>query len=175
MKTLIVVDMQNDFMPDGALPVKGGYDIIPFINKQLDKYDLVLFSMDWHPRDMKVFEDGTWPEHCIAGEPGSMITDKIDMGKIKNGFYIFKKGLSKLDHPYSVFAAPGFIEFLHKNNVREFDVCGVAGDYCVNETVIDANMSGYNVTVLKDGIAFIDENNRKDIFELYEQSGINIK
>ena len=170
MKALVVIDMQNDFMPDGSLPVPNGDKIIPKINELMSKFDMVLFSKDWHDPNMKVFKNGVWPEHCIAGTPGSDFPKELKLENIKDKFYIFKKGLELEIHPYSIFEAEGFNDFLKDNNIDELYFCGVAGDYCVFESVSDSIHYNYKTYVYKDAIKNIKYNPIPD----FKRMGVNI-
>ena len=178
MKALIVVDAQYDFMPateeeytnemGGALAVPGGDEIVPIINKLLPKFDLIIFTKDWHPENMEAFasnhegkqpfdtykvdgvEDILWPNHCIAGTRGAEIHNDIDFGLIKGDFYIFKKGLEKDYHPYSGFGGTDLAEFLRNKNVDEVYVCGLATDYCSKDIAIDAANEGFKTYFILD-------------------------
>jgi len=178
MKALIVVDAQYDFMPasaeyfeqgqGGALAVPEGDEIIPVINKLLPKFDLVIFTQDWHPEGMKAFasshknkkpfdtykvngkEDTLWPDHCIANSYGARIHEEIDFGLIDGEFYIFKKGLEKNKHPYSGFDGTGLAFFLQDKEVDDIYVTGLATDYCVKDTAIDGAKNGFKTTIILD-------------------------
>ena len=170
MKALIVVDAQYDFMPGGALAVENGDEIVPVINDLLPDFDLVIFTKDWHPNDMDAFasqhpganafeeyqtEDGKkdtlWPPHCIQNTRGADIHEGIDMGLIKGDFYIFKKGTEKFQHPYSGFGAEGLEEFLRDRGVTSLFIVGLALDYCVKDTAIDAAKLGFESVVIQEG------------------------
>lgn len=193
MKALIVVDVQYDFMPvseedyknkmGGALAVPNGNEIVPVINKLLPMYELVIFTKDWHPEGMNAFasahegkkpfdkytlpngeEDTLWPDHCIAESRGSDLHDDIDFSKIRGDFYIIKKGMEKNYHPYSGFGKTELEEFLKEKNVDEVCIVGLALDYCVRDTAIDAAKAGFTTTIIKDGTRAIAE----DLSETYE-------
>lgn len=173
-KVLIVVDAQNDFMPGGALPVEDGDQIIPVINSLLPKFDLVIFTKDWHPVNHKSFvnqHEGRglyetidlnglsqvlWPEHCVQNTPGADIHSDIDFSKCKGDFYIFKKGMDPEVDSYSGFYDNGrknsteLKEFLDEREVTEVYVCGLALDYCVAYTAIDSAMEGFKTCVIED-------------------------
>lgn len=180
MKALIVVDAQYDFMPvsesdyengqGGALAVKDGDQIIPVINELLPKFDLIIFTKDWHPEKMEAFasyhegkkpfdtytnskgvEDTLWPDHCVADTRGADLHDDIDFGLIKGDFYIFKKGMKEKDHPYSGFGAEGLAEFLKEKNVHQVFVVGLALDFCVKDTMIDAIKEGFDTVLVING------------------------
>lgn len=184
-KALIVVDAQYDFMPvsqedyengiGGALVVPEGNQIIPIINKLLGKFNLVIFTKDWHPRGMKAFAssykskkpfdtykvngvvDTLWPDHCVQNTMGAELHEDIDFGLIKGDFYIFKKGMDKNHHPYSGFNAPGLLEFLQERSIKELFIVGLATDYCVRDTVLDAIKYEFETTVIWDGCRGISD------------------
>jgi len=100
MKALFIVDVQNDFLPGGALPAPRGNQIINEINRIMDQFDLVLASRDWHPGDSKHFE--RWPPHCVRNTLGAAYPDELDAGKIEKDFL---KGTGNMDDGYSAFEA----------------------------------------------------------------------
>ena len=167
MKALIVVDVQNDFCPGGALAVPEGNKVVPVINKLLSKFDLVIFTIDWHPYNNIGFAhvhglepfstlfngDTVWPEHCIQDTWGSDLHMNINFSLCKKDFYIFKKGNNIKHHPYSAFSneQDGLAKFLDERNVDEVFICGLATDFCVKETAVDAaGLFGYNTRVVID-------------------------
>ncbi len=182
-KVLIVVDAQYDFMPGGSLAVPEGDKIIPVINNLLPNFDLVIFTKDWHDKDMKAFasnhkdkkpfdkyivkgkEDTLWPSHCVQGTHGADIHEDIDMGLIKGDFYIFKKGMDKKDHPYSGFGAKGLTEFLEEREVEDVYIVGLATDYCVKDTAVDSAKLGFKTIIIKDACKPIN----KDLDNVYEE------
>ena len=182
MKALIVVDCQQDFMPGGALAVPHGDEVVPVINKLLPKFDLVIFTKDWHTEDNigfasqhdlnpfdKLFNgDTVWPDHCIQNTPGADLHPGIDLALCKKDFYIFKKGDKPEAHPYSGFGEfkesdpEGLFNelgiFLDEKDVDEIFVCGLAGDFCVKETVLDAaNTYLYETNVIIDACRSIGD------------------
>lgn len=198
MKALIVVDAQYDFMPisdknkkGGALAVTDGDKIIPVVNELLSRFDLVIFTQDWHPEEMDCFatthdkepfteftnkqgeKDTLWPAHCIAGTNGAKIHEDIDISKCRDKFYFFKKGLEKDYHPYSGFGAEGLKEFLEENNVDKIFIVGLALDYCVKDTAIDFAMNGFDTTVILDGTKPINSN-IKPTLEEFIQAEVNV-
>ena len=200
-KALIVVDAQYDFMPaseedykngmGGALAVKEGDKIVPIINKLLPEFDLVIFTKDWHPAGMKAFassyktkkpfdtykvkgvEDTLWPDHCVQNSRGAELHDDIDFSLINGDFYIFKKGMDKNSHPYSGFGAEGLEEFLKERGVEELYVVGLATDYCVKDTVLDAVKFGFETTVVWDGCRGIAEDLTQTLNEFFD-AGANV-
>jgi nicotinamidase/pyrazinamidase len=161
MKALLIIDVQNGFCPGGNLPVPEGDTIVPIINQLIEDgaYDLIVASQDWHPSNhgsfasqhpgMKPFDMGTlsgqpqvmWPDHCVQGTPDAdfhpdLITDAFD--------YIQQKGENPAVDSYSAFrdndqaAITGLAGYLKAQLVTELDVCGLATDYCVKFSALDA-------------------------------------
>lgn len=187
-KALIVVDAQYDFMPGGSLAVKEGDQIVPFINNLLPKYDLVIFTKDWHRPDNLYFASAhagknpfdqmeihgkletLWPDHCIQNTRGADIHDGINFNLIKGEYYIFKKGIGTGCHPYGGFGDAQedteLHEFLQEKGVEEVDIVGLAFDFCVKDTAKDAAKLGYKTTVFVDGTRAINEDVRETLIEL---------
>jgi nicotinamidase/pyrazinamidase len=182
MKVLIVVDPQNDFMPGGNLAVTDGDMIVPVINKltKSGKFDYIIFTKDWHPSKMKAFAsqyndknvfdkytnpqgliDVLWPDHCIEDTEGAMFHKDINMD-IPN-LFIFKKGTSVDNHPYSGFGdlktndSSGLLEFLEEKKATDVYIVGLATDYCVKDTALDSAKEGFNTFVIMDGVRAISD------------------
>jgi len=192
MKALIIVDAQNDFMPGGALAVTEGDGIIPIINSLLPKFDLVIFTKDWHPANHKSFasqhdgekefdmidlnglEQVLWPDHCVQNTPGADIHPGIDFGKIKGDFYIFKKGMDPEVDSYSGFYdngrknSTGLNEFLDEKGVTDIYICGLALDYCVSYTAIDSAMAGFKTCVIEDATRSISPDVNEVLINFHE-------
>jgi len=187
-----VVDALYDFMPSGNLPVPNGDDIIPEINNLLSKFKLVVFTKEEHPHDMQAFasnhdgkkpldnyinangdEDILWPDHCVKGTKGAEIHNDIDFSLVKGEFNIFSKGLYKEEHPYSGFGAKELLPFLKKNNIQDIYLCGLATDYCVKETALDAKKHGFNAYLIRDACRGISPN-LDAIYTELENSGVEI-
>jgi nicotinamidase/pyrazinamidase len=169
MKALIIVDVQNDFCPGGALGVKNGDKIIPTINALIPLFPVVVTTQDWHPEDHcsfaaePQFVDKSWPKHCVAGSLGAMIHRDLLIGnRVGTGVtHLFvHKGMDRETEQYSGFdgyVMDWFKEVrgkpydksdtldakLRKLDVDEVYVCGLAIDYCVKATAIDAAKLGY--------------------------------
>lgn len=148
-KALLIVDVQNDFCPGGALGVKDGDKTVPVINNLMDKFDVVISSQDWHPEDSVHF--GHWPQHCVANTPGAdfhpdLNTEKIDLKLLK--------GTENKDDGYSAFEAANvsLSGYLHANNISNLYVCGLTTDYCVKATALDAVAEGFHVFVITDAV-----------------------
>ena len=192
MNALIIVDVQNDFLPGGALPVKDGDTIIPVINDLQNKFDLVVATQDWHPAGhksfasshpgKKVFEeiilDGLpqvlWPDHCVQQIFGAEISTALDTKKIEA---IFRKGMDKNIDSYSGFfdngkkKSTGMADYLKGRGTTSIYVCGLAADYCVYFTALDGLELGFQSTIITDATKAIDENNFKKVLENFKSKG----
>ena len=161
---LLVVDVQNDFCPGGALGVPDGDAIIPRVNRTVALFTRrglpVLFTRDWHPRQTKHFKEfgGAWPAHCIQGTKGARFHPDLQVPK---GSLILSKGMDPEVDSYSAFQAftdrgRDLESALHELDVDELVVCGLATDYCVRATALDALRRGMPVRVLRDAIRGVD-------------------
>lgn len=193
MKALIIVDVQNDFMPTGTLPVAQGDEIIPFINKEMHSgYDVVIATQDWHPQNHKSFASNhcgkkvfetinlqgitqvLWPDHCVQNTFGAELHKDLDKSPITA---IFRKGMNVEVDSYSAFFDnnklnnTGLHGFLKDKNVTELTFCGLAGDFCVAYSVNDALALGYKVRLLNNGIRSI---NPKEYEKYVSEWGIDL-
>lgn len=154
MEALLIVDVQKDFMPKGALAVAGSESIIPVINALIPKFSCVVASKDWHPKNHVSF--ALWPPHCISGTVGSEFYDELDQGKIKKIFY---KGSEEGADSYSAFfndnkkKSTGLNEFLKENLITKIVIVGLVLEYCVAATALDGVSLGYEVAIIKEGVA----------------------
>ncbi|EDP74602.1 nicotinamidase [Hydrogenivirga sp. 128-5-R1-1] len=159
---LIVVDMQNDFMPGGALPVPEGDSIVPRLNEYIELFERralpVFFTRDWHPENHISFKGhgGIWPPHCVQNTEGAMFHKDLKM-PLDNKF-IISKGTSPDFDAYSGFQGTVLDSLLRERGVRRVFVGGVATDYCVKNTVLGALNLGYSAILLLDGIKGVDVN-----------------
>jgi nicotinamidase/pyrazinamidase len=164
MKALILVDIQNDFIKDGALAVPEGETIIPLVNDLQKGFDLIIATQDWHPRSHGSFADnheGTnpgqvidlnglpqvlWPVHCVQDSSGAEFAPGLDMDKVDK---VFVKGTDVGIDSYSGFydnghrKSTGLADYLKDKGVKEVYVVGLAADYCVKFTVLDALKEGF--------------------------------
>jgi nicotinamidase/pyrazinamidase len=147
MKALLVVDVQNDFCPGGALAVQDGDQIIPVINKLMNPFQTVVASRDAHPENSKHFEK--WPVHCVKGTEGARFHPDLNTSKIDQ---VFEKGTGPDDDGYSAFQATNLDldVYLKEKGVRELYVTGLATDYCVKNSAIDAARKGYRTYLVED-------------------------
>jgi nicotinamidase/pyrazinamidase len=152
---LLIVDMQRDFMPGGSLPVPDGDATIEPLNAYMAAFRArhlpVLLTRDWHPQDHCSFRSagGPWPPHCIAATQGAGWADGLDVAP---GARIFSKATDKLREACSGFTGTSLLALLRDLQVRRVFVGGVATDYCVRATVLDARTYGFDVIVLADAI-----------------------
>jgi nicotinamidase/pyrazinamidase len=197
-KSLIVVDVQNDFLEGGNLEVKDSNKIIPVINDMIVKgdFDYIIFTKDWHPSDHKSFasqyenknvfdvinlngiQQVLWPDHCIQNTPGSYIHNEIIIGKPNS--YIFKKGMNPNVDSYSAFydndhkSSTGLSEFLKSKDVTRTVICGLAMDFCVKYTAIDSVNEGFDTTLVLDATQSIDTDKSGHLEEM-KNNGISFE
>jgi nicotinamidase/pyrazinamidase len=152
---LIVVDAQNDFLPGGALPVAEGNAIFEPINRIMPLFDYVVATRDWHPRVHPHFQEhgGPWPYHCIEHTHGAEFSPKLDLRHVDE---ILSKGMHPHSHGYSAFDATNLDERLRAHDVTRVFVCGLATDYCVKATALEAAAHGFETIVLTDAIAAVN-------------------
>ncbi|WP_321290212.1 isochorismatase family protein [uncultured Sunxiuqinia sp.] len=150
MKALLIVDLQNDFLPGGALPAPQGNQIIPVINQLMNQFSLVIASRDWHPKDTVHFNE--WPVHCVAETKGADFPERLDQSNIGK---IVQKGTTNSDDGYSAFEATklNLDSYLKENRVSELFICGLTTEYCVKKTVLNALELGYETVVVKNAVA----------------------
>jgi nicotinamidase/pyrazinamidase len=173
MKALILVDIQNDFLPAGALPVKRGDEVIPVANKVSGQFELVVATQDWHPLDHGSFAANhrgkkpgevidlnglsqvLWPVHCVQGTPGAAFGPGLEVSRVAR---VFQKGVDPGIDSYSGFydnghrRSTGLGEYLRGRGVEEVFVMGLATDYCVKFTALDAvERFGLKATLIEDG------------------------
>jgi len=160
---LVIVDMQNDFCPGGALAVAGGDGIVPVINRYMELFRgkgwPIIASRDWHPRETRHFEKfgGIWPEHCVQRSFGAMFRAGL---LLPPDILVFSKGMDPETDDYSALQARNdagtMAEYLNKEGVRELYICGLATDYCVLQTALEGLQLGFSVTVLVDAVLGVD-------------------
>jgi nicotinamidase/pyrazinamidase len=149
MEALIVVDVQNDFCPGGALAVPDGDAVIDPINALEREAPFVVATRDWHPPDHKSFKanGGPWPVHCVRGTPGGELHPRIDRERVD---VVVDKGQTPDAEGYSAFEQSDLERLLRDRGVQTVDVAGLALDYCVRATALDARRLGFDV-VLHEG------------------------
>jgi nicotinamidase/pyrazinamidase len=146
VRALIVVDMQNDFCPGGALAVPDGDAVVEAVNRLASEASFVVATRDWHPTDHCSFaqQGGPWPVHCVSGTSGAELHPGIDRGQID---VVVDKGQARDTEGYSGFEGTGLEELLRSREVDTVDVAGLALDYCVRATALDAKRAGFDVVV----------------------------
>lgn len=156
---LIIVDVQNDFLPDGKLAVPSGDEVVPALNRLgalfADRRLPVIATRDWHPAAHCSFRDqgGPWPPHCIAGTPGATFADALHL---PTSAIVVSKATQPDRDAYSGFERTELDRLLHDAGAERLFVGGLATDYCVLNTVRDALALGYKVFVLADAIRAVD-------------------
>ena len=158
-EVLIVVDVQNDFAPGGALPVTDGKQIVPIINGLAPHFECLVFSRDWHPLDHCSFDDdpqfadGSWPQHCVQDTPGAEFIGDIH---VPLDALVVSKGMDSEKEAYSAFDETDLEASLRSRGAEHLFVCGLATDYCVKATALDAKRLGFEVTVILDACRGVD-------------------
>jgi nicotinamidase/pyrazinamidase len=152
---LIVVDVQHDFLPGGALAVATGDRIFEPINALAPRFRRVYATRDWHPADHSSYAQagGPWPVHCVAGTHGAAFDPRL---KLEHVDVIVDKGTERETDGYSGFAATNLAGDLRANGVKRVFVCGLATDYCVKATALDAKAAGFATVVIADAAAAVN-------------------
>jgi nicotinamidase/pyrazinamidase len=196
-EALVVVDLQYDFMPGGALSVAGGDWIVSIANRVQQKFDLVVATQDWHPPDhgsfvanhpsrkvgdvvdLDGFEQILWPVHCVQGTRGAELVEQLDTLRVRR---IFQKGTDPRIDSYSGFydnahrKATGLSDFLLAGGVKRVYLMGLATDYCVKYSALDARALGFETIVIEDGCHGVNahpEDSQRAIEEM-KQFGVNV-
>lgn len=195
MKALLVVDVQNDFLPGGSLAVENGHAIVPVINDMITRFDLVVATQDWHPQDHKSFASNhpgakpfdetelhglpqtLWPDHCVQGSPGADLSSELNDGPIEA---IFRKGTDREIDSYSGFydnghrKSTGLADYLRGKGVNHVYLVGLAGDICVYFSALDAVKEGFDTTMVLDGCKPLDAYSFQDKLEELKGKGVEI-
>jgi nicotinamidase/pyrazinamidase len=177
MNALIIVDLQNDFLPGGALPVPHGDEVIPLANELQRRFDLVVATKDWHPSEHgsfaanhkgkkpgdRIILDGIeqilWPVHCVQNTRGAEFAPSFDAHRIA---HVFHKGVDPLIDSYSTFfdnahrRHTGLADYLRTRSIKDIYLMGLALDYCVKYSALDARHFGLNTHVILDGCRGIE-------------------
>ncbi|HUJ13820.1 MAG TPA: bifunctional nicotinamidase/pyrazinamidase [Thermoanaerobaculia bacterium] len=171
-RALILVDIQNDFLPGGALAVAGGDQVVGPANRIQSAFDLVVATQDWHPAnhgsfasqhpgrkpgdviDLNGIAQVLWPDHCVQGSRGAEFHPRLDLRRVAK---IFQKGIDPGIDSYSAFfdnahrRGTGLAEYLKSQSVTAIYVCGLATDYCVKFTTLDGRTLGFDTWIVEDG------------------------
>ena len=159
-RALILVDIQNDFCPGGSLAVAGGDQIIPVVNELQRRFDLVVATKDWHPPGHASFVS-LWPAHCVQNTAGAEFHPALDTSRVA---HVFLKGTDPEVDSYSGFfdnehrRATGLGDYLKERGVAEVVIVGLATDYCVKFTALDALRLGLRTTVVSDACRGVEVN-----------------
>jgi len=158
---LIIVDIQNDFLPGGSLAVAGGEQVTPVINAYIAKFQQhglpIVATRDWHSPDHSSFvpQGGPWPEHCVAGSKGAEFSPDLSLPETAR---IFSTGFEKMAAGYSGFENTDLRPYLNHAGIKRLFIGGIATDYCVLHTVLDALRYRYRVFLLQDAIRAVNVN-----------------
>ncbi|MCM4159060.1 bifunctional nicotinamidase/pyrazinamidase [Antarcticibacterium flavum] len=178
MKTLIIIDVQNDFIPGGALAVPGGDEIVEVINRLQEKFELIIATQDWHPQGHSSFaeshpgkkefekiqwkgqEQVLWPVHCVQETIGANFHPNLEMSRVEA---IFRKGTNPDIDSYSGFydnahlKSTGLGGYLKEKGSTEIYFCGLAAEYCVYFSILDALQEGFETILIEDATRALDE------------------
>lgn len=195
MKTLIILDVQNDFMPGGALAVPEGDTIVTVINDVLHHFDLIVAAQDWHPPNhisfasnhpgkkpfekigLGSFEQTLWPDHCVQGSVGAEFHSQLNTNPIEA---IFRKGTDPNIDSYSGFydnlhqKTTGLAGYLREKGAKELYFCGLCADICVYFTIMDAFNEGFTCCLLEDATRALVQNDFIKIKKDFIRQGIGI-
>ncbi|MEX0945545.1 MAG: bifunctional nicotinamidase/pyrazinamidase [Balneolaceae bacterium] len=179
MKALLVIDIQNDFCPGGALAVPEGDSIIPIVNRLIDSFDIIIQTQDWHPSghssfasshegknpfdpiQMEYGEQVLWPDHCVQGSEGANFHPNLNTNKSQ---VIVRKGFRIDIDSYSTFyendkkTTTGLTGYLNERGITDLYTVGLATDFCVKWSVLDGLKEGFNMILVEDAVRGIDLN-----------------
>lgn len=196
MKALLIVDLQNDFCPGGALAVPDGDEIVPTINKLINVFDIVIQTQDWHPADHSSFasshegkdpydtitvdygEQVLWPDHCVQGSMGAEFHPDLNPLKTQ---VIIRKGFRKAIDSYSTFfendqkTSTGLTGYLKERGITDLYTVGLATDFCVKWSVLDGIDEGFNMYIVEDAVKGIDLNGSLELaWKEMKEKGVNV-
>ena len=196
MKALLIIDLQNDFCPGGALEVPEGDTIVPTVNELIDTFDVVVQTQDWHPADHKSFasvhegkdphdtikmnygEQVLWPDHCVQGSNGAEFHPKLNVLKTQ---VIIRKGFRRNIDSYSAFyendkkTKTGLAGYLRERGITDLYTVGLATDFCVKWSVLDGIDDGFNMHIVEDAVKGIDLNGSlEEAWSEMKEKGVNV-
>ena len=195
MKTLILIDIQNDFIPGGSLAVPAGDEIIPVVNNLQDKFELVVATQDWHPQNHVSFasnHDGKepfekielddmeqilWPDHCVQNSEGAEFHPDLKTTKVEA---IIRKGMDSGIDSYSGFydnghkKNTGLAGYLREKNADELYFTGLAADVCVYFSIKDALKEGFSTTLIEDATRALDDDKFAEMKKELQEKGMKI-
>lgn len=173
MKALLIVDVQNDFCPGGALPAPHGDRVVPVINSVMEKFQKVYTSQDWHPADTVHFKK--WPVHCVKDSWGASLHEGLKKEKIDKRLL---KGTDNKDDGYSAFEATNvnFESLLREEGIDELYITGLTTEYCVLHSALDAIHKGFKTYVIKDAVegVHIHEGDTEKALEAMKNAGVRL-
>ncbi|HVT45586.1 MAG TPA: bifunctional nicotinamidase/pyrazinamidase [Thermoanaerobaculia bacterium] len=194
---LLIVDVQNDFMPSGALPTRKGDEVVPIVNRLQPRFDLVVATQDWHPQnhgsfatnhpgkspgeiiDLDGLEQVLWPDHCVQGSEGAKLHPDLDISRIHK---VVRKGTDPAIDSYSAFfdngqrKSTGLEDFLRDEGVTDLYIAGLATDYCVLWSARDAVRLGFRTHVISDACRGVElrDGDIERAFDEMRASGIDV-
>lgn len=198
-KVLLVVDIQNDFLPGGSLAVSNGNKILPAVNRLIDKFDIIVATQDWHPADHISFASNhksgneydvvdlngisqvLWPDHCIQGSKGAAFHKDLKTDKFAA---VIRKGFRKDLDSYSAFfendksTPTGLSGFLQTLKITDVFICGIALDYCVYFSAVDSLKCGFSTSIIVDasmGIDFPEDNIENTMNDFKSKGGYLVR
>ena len=195
MKTLILIDIQNDFIPGGSLEVSGGDEIIPVVNDLQQKFDLVVATQDWHPKNHMSFasnHDGKepfekielhnmeqilWPDHCVQNSEGAEFHPDLHTKKVEA---IIRKGMDPEIDSYSGFydnghkISTGLAGYLKEKGAGDLYFCGLAADVCVYYSIKDALKEGFSATLIEDATRALDDEKFAEMKKELQEKGMKV-
>lgn len=196
MDALVIVDLQNDFCPGGALEVPEGDQIVPLVNKLVEHFDHVIQTQDWHPNGHQSFasshpehdpfavievdygEQVLWPDHCVQGSEGAEFHPDLDTTPTE---LIIRKGFRREIDSYSAFyendgtTTTGLAGYLREREIDTLYLCGLATDFCVKWSAVDGRKEGFDVYVIEDATRGIDqEGSLAQAWEEMNEAGVQV-
>lgn len=178
---LVIVDVQNDFLPGGRLAVPHGDEVIPVLNRYIAEFEkkglAILATRDWHPPDHCSFRDqgGTWPVHCVANTPGAAFASSL---RLPDSVVVISKGDVAEKEAYSGFEGTDLETYLRQRSVDTLYAGGLATDYCVLNTVKDALRHGFKVLLLTDAVRAVNlhaEDGARALREMLELGAVDFR
>lgn len=175
---LILVDVQNDFCPGGALAVEGGDEVVPVLNGYIQQAEsagaLIVATRDWHPRNHVSFSEqgGPWPAHCIQNTPGAGFHPGLNLTK---DTWIINKGQDQNREQYSAFDDSDLSDRIRRHGVNRLWIGGLAEDVCVRQTVLDCRKAGFEVIVISDAIRPVKPRGEQNALREMQEAGALIR
>jgi nicotinamidase/pyrazinamidase len=196
-QAIILVDIQNDFIPGGALAVAGGNEVIKVANRAMNHFDYIIATQDWHPYDHKSFASQhrskkpgdvielnglpqvLWPDHCIMETKGSEFAPGLETSSFTK---VIRKGMNREIDSYSGFFdnaqnhPTGLADYLKSQEITDLYIMGLATDYCVKFTALDAIRLGFNTSIIEEGIRGVEANpgDCDKAIEEMKKAGVNV-